>query len=105
MALKRVDVRWFEDDGVVRFRKVGSSQVDAPSLTLTPDTGLVGTAQETEEGVEAVMFLNPQVQRGSVISLESETLTGLYHVVAMRHEAENWQSNSFTTWVDLRTLA
>ena len=101
--LKRVNVRWFEDDGVVRFRSADSTQPDAPSLMVTPMTGLVGAPEPTDEGAEVVMFLNPQAKIGGQLSLQSDTLTGQYRIVALRHEFDNWDG-AFTTWTDLREM-
>ena len=103
VATKRFDVRWFEDDGVIRFRAINTAQPDAPSVTITPDTGLIGTPQETDEGAEVVMFLNPQVKRGGIMDVRSSALSGRFRTVALRHDADNW-SGPFTTWAELRPL-
>ena len=52
LALKRVGVRWFEDDGVIRFRAPGTTQPDAPTVRVSPSTGLIGAALPTDEGAE-----------------------------------------------------
>ena len=105
VATKRFNVKWFEDDGVIRFRAIDNAQPqpDAPTVTITPDTGLVGTPQETDEGAEVVMFLNPQVKRGGIMNVQSSALSGRFRTVALRHDADNW-SGPFTTWADLRPL-
>ena len=101
--LKTVDCGWYEDDGAIRFRRVGRPQVDGVTITVTPETGLVGVPRETDDGAEALMFLNPQVHKGDTLDLRSDALTGTYHIVALRHNADNW-SGPFTTWVDLRPM-
>ena len=39
VALSPFNVRWFEDDGVIRFRR-GMPQPDAPTVTISPDDGI-----------------------------------------------------------------
>lgn len=101
--LGRIGIKWFEDDGVIRFQRGNFPQPDAPVISISPASGLVGTVAPTDEGVEAKMFLNPQVRIGNVIDLFSRDLPGRYRVVGLKHEADNWKG-PFTTWVDLREL-
>lgn len=102
VILSRAGCRWYEDDGIVRVRKLTqASQPSAPDLTVSPDTGLVGTPRITEDGVEAVLFLAPQLRIGSIVTITSETVSGTYAVTELEHVADNW-SGRFTTWLDLR---
>ena len=87
---------------MIRFRR-GMPQPDAPTVTISPETGLVGSPLSTDEGAECTMFLNPQAKVGGVLALTSEALSGSYRIVGLRHDADNW-SGPFTTWVDLREL-
>ena len=94
-------LHWFEADGVVRFSEPGKAQMDAPTIALTPETGLIESPVVTDEGASARMFLNPTVVLGCWIDLTSANLNGRYKVVALRHTADNWQGE-FETGVDLR---
>ena len=100
---KRFGVTWFEDDGLIRFRK-DQPQSDAANVMVSPLTGLVGIPQPTDEGAECLMYLNPAVKIGGIINLESKSISGGFRVVGLRHDAENWAAGPFTTWVDLREL-
>ena len=102
-VLRRFGTSWFEDDRVIRFRRANRSQPDAPTVTISPSTGLVGAPLQTDEGAECTMFLNPQARIGGVLGLTSETLSGSYRIVGLRHDADNW-ADPFVTWVDLREL-
>ena len=95
---------WFEDDGVVRFRRANTAQPDAPTVLLSPRYGLIDVPIPTDEGVECRMFLNPQVRIGTVIQLNSKEINGQFRSVGMKHDADNWKG-MFSTWVDLRDLA
>ena len=101
--LRTVNCRWFEQDNLIRINRVEMAQPDAPAIDLSPDSGLVGAPSVTDEGAEIRMLLNPLVQLGSVINLESVTLTGKWKVVGMRHSADNWDGD-FVTWCDLREI-
>ena len=103
VACRKFDVRWFEDDEFVRFRRAAMTQPDAPSLQVSPSRGLIGAPLATDEGAECVMFLNPQAKIGGLLTLSSETLSGRYRIVGLRHEADNWE-NPFRTWCDLREV-
>lgn len=105
---RRVGVTWFEDDGVIRFNRGavagGSLQADAPTVRLSPQTGLIDRALVTDEGAECVSLLNPAFVLGGRLELESETLGGAWKVVALRHKGDNWTGGTFQTFLDLRPL-
>ena len=100
VLLRKANTRWFEDDGVVRFARA-RPQRDAPTVTISPRNGLVGSPLLTDEGAECVMFLNPLVRIGGILELSSDALSGRYRIVGVRHDADNW-ADPFVTWVDLR---
>ena len=102
--LRRFNYHWFVDDNLIRFRGVGSTtQPDAPTIDVSPGTGLISTPTPTDEGAECTMFLNPHVKRGGVLNLRSSTLSGRFRIAGVRHEADNWDGK-FISWVDLRNL-
>lgn len=100
--LRRVNCRWFEEDGLIRINKTGMTQPDAPTIRLSPTSGLVKSPIVTDDGLEAEMFLRPDVVLGCIIDLESETFNGLYKVAGLRHIGDNYRNGRFITWVDLR---
>ena len=78
-------------------------QSDAPSVTISPQTGMIDSPIATDQGAECRMFLNPAVRLGSVLTIQAQILSGRWKVVGIRHKGDNWSGN-FETWVDLRTL-
>ena len=80
------------------------TQSDAPRVAISPETGLVDTPIETDEGAEAIMLLNPALQLGGILDIESASLTGSWKIVGLRHNADNW-SGKFVSWCDLRELS
>ena len=109
-ALRRVGCTWFEDNGKIRInrpRPAGGGaelQADAPTIVLSPESGLIDRPIETDEGAEANMLLNPAVVIGCRIDLESDSLSGSWKVVALKHTGDNWRGGPFRTWVELRAL-
>ena len=109
-ALRRVKCTWYEDNGKIRInrpRPAGTGadlQSDAPTIFLSPDNGLIDRPIETDEGAEANMLLDPAVMVGCRIDLESDSLSGAWKVVALRHTGDNWRGGHFRTWVELRAL-
>ena len=104
VILRAVDCEWFVSDGVVRINKTGATQADAPTITLSPEEGLIDSVIITDEGHEARMFLNPAVELGCIMAITSAKETGRYKVVGLRHKFDNWASQGSETWVDLRAL-
>ena len=102
--LDSVECVWFEQDGVVRINSVGSLQSDAPSIVVSPQTGLIDVPIATDEGAECRMFLNPAVRLGCLLTIEARVLSGRYKVVAVKHTGDNWQGK-FETLCDLRPVA
>ena len=97
-------LQWHEADGVVRFSAPGKAQVDAPTIVLSPDTGLIESPIVTDEGAEARAFLNPAIVLGCLIDLESAALSGRWKVTSLRHTGDTW-SGEFETGMDLREVA
>ena len=103
VLLKSVQCQWYESDGLIRINRVGMAQPDAPRVSISPETGLVDTPIATDEGAEARMLLNPALQLGGILDIESASLTGSWKIVGLRHNADNW-SGKFVSWCDLREL-
>ena len=38
----RLNIRWYEEDGFIRFNKTGKQQPDAPTIMVNPSNGLIG---------------------------------------------------------------
>ena len=98
---RRANVTWYEDDGVVRFNRIGELQSDAVTITLTPDSGLIGSPAVTEEGVRCRSFLQPLARVGAQVDVRSENVDGSYKLVSLVHRGDNWDGE-FVTEYDLR---
>lgn len=54
---------------------VFSKRVAPPTVTISPDNGLMGLPEITEKGVDLKVFLNPQLYGGTVFTLSSKYST------------------------------
>ena len=84
----------------------GTTQPDAPTVRVSPSTGLIGAALPTDEGAELTMFLNPQVKIGGRLELESAnavTVSTVSLACAMMQTIGQGIVR-FVTWTDLREL-
>ena len=100
--LASVGCGFYEDDGVLRVRRRGSStRRGAPGFVVSEATGMIGSPTPTDEGCEVTMFLQPAIQRGSLLRVVSESVNGDFGTVAFRHSADNWEGR-FSTWAEAR---
>ena len=102
--VRRASAYWYEDDGVIRFNAVGRPQAGVPPFVLSPDTGLLGAPARSDDGVEALGFLNPIARIGAVVDLQSEHIAGRWKLVALSHRGDNW-TGQFVTAYTLQPIA
>ena len=100
--LRALSLYFFEDDFFVRIGGGDMAQADAPMVSVHGPTEVIEKPIVTDEGAEVRLFMRPEVQKGSTLTVvDSPTLSGDWRVVALRHNADNW-SGPFETWCDLR---
>jgi len=101
--LGSVGCSFYEDDGVLRVRRRGSpGRAGAPGFVVSEGSGMIGSPTPTDEGCEVTMFLQPAIQRGSLLRVVSESVNGDFSCVALRHDADNWEGR-FITWAEARS--
>ena len=100
--LRPLDLIWYELDGVVHISDQKRPRSDAPSVRVHGPTELIRRPVATDEGWELTMFLRPEIQTGSMLTVvDSEFENPSGRVVSMSHEADNWDG-PFNTWVELK---
>ncbi len=92
------------DDAGVSFNPIGVT-IDMPEIKYSPNTGLIGTPEPTERGVNFKTQLDPDLIVNAPIRLTSKTIQaikskdgGLYVSRSIRHDGSNrsdgpWESN------------
>ncbi|SET17404.1 phage protein [Thorsellia anophelis] len=83
------NANWFIEDGELNF--LPYDQVMNKSIPLLSEqTGLIGSPEQTDQGLEIDCLLNPDLSIGSLILLESiiEYFNGEYKVVHLSHKGD-----------------
>lgn len=96
-----IGLRWFESDGLIRFRREGVPQPDAPTIDCNPDRGMISSPTPTEDGLEVRMLLTGEVQIGSKVHLRSEIYHGTFICTNIRHIGDTWDG-PFETKLEIR---
>lgn len=111
--LKPHGVRWYEDDGIIRFNRAGATSQGAEHVMLGKDTGLIGSPGRIDvdvekeggrvQGARARSLMNHRLRVGNSVTLESTTLAGQWKIVGVHHHGDSWQGNEFYSDVELRS--
>ena len=103
ILVEGLDVHWYEEDGVICFSEWQKPVLGAPTIVLTPETGLLESPAVTDEGARTRSLCLPRVRVGSCVELESETLSGAYKAISIYHKGDNW-TGSLITELELREI-
>lgn len=103
--LERITISYFDDDGIIRFARNGVGNYSSSRLTISPQTGLIGSPKsEEEDGIQATVFLDHNIGIGSAVTLtgvgysQKERREGRkYKVIECSHSGTNWVGNFHTT--------
>lgn len=126
--LKPFGFEWYEDNGVIKFRKIptqaqagqpggtGAGTTPAatpapPSIIISEETGMIGSPTITDEGVRVTTLLDNRLAPGVRFKVESDYLiayergvevsTDTFVAAMVGHYGDNW-TGSFYTDVDGR---
>jgi hypothetical protein len=64
------DCKWFIQDGAHELVP-NTGYVPAPPVLITPATGLIGVPEQTQNGLEVTVLMNPAIKIGRTIKLDS----------------------------------
>ena len=104
ILLADLNVNAYEENGVVYFNKIGAVNSEAPALRISPENGLIGVPEETDEGAMITTFLDPLARPGALIELESQDLSGEWKAISIHHVGTNWVPGPFETHMELRPI-
>ena len=97
------DAEWYISDGELRVTRARVADRDANSVTVSPATGLIGVPDVTDEGRVIRTFCNPAIRMGTIVTVESEALSGTFKTVALSLSLDNWDG-AFETRAELGPL-
>ncbi len=91
------DANWSIQDGALVFLPKDKVLSD-DAVLLSQDTGMINAPEQTDEGLELTCLLNPALQIGGLVQVESilEYFNGEYKIVKLAHSGDgiggDWQS-------------
>jgi len=107
--LNPLSIQWHENNSQIRLSKVGEASLESETAVdvLNSNTGLIKTALQTDRGVNAVALLNPRLQVGRIVEIESDVIQnssfpifnnvkkstntkGLYKIIQVTYQGDNW---------------
>lgn len=117
LRLEGLSLGWTEVDGVcvISPRRTAGEQAagadpneglgaGAETVQLSASTGLVGSpVLEEQDKASCTSLLNPLLRIGTVVDIDSRTLTGKWRVAGLRHAGDNWRGR-FISLCDLRQV-
>ncbi len=69
---------------------------DTDVKIVSPSTGLIQSPSKTDKGIAFQMLLEARIRPGSIISLQSENVSGLYKATQVVHEGDNFDRPWYT---------
>lgn len=93
-----VGVSYSIQDGNVQILLPGSGRKGVAPL-ISPETGLVASPSQTDDGANFRCLLNGNIKPGSFVSLISETLSGFYKAEKVTHRGDT-HGGDWTTEVE-----
>jgi hypothetical protein len=106
-------LQWFERNSEILFSKKGDVTADQRGdiQVLNSNTGLIKTAPRTDRGVNAVSLLNPQLEVGKIVKIESDVTqntayntynvqkpalnsVGFYKIIQINYTGGNWDGKN-----------
>ena len=100
--LDEYDVKWYEENGVIRFWHNAAAYDSEFKLELSKENGMIGVPRLTEDGAEARSFLMPQALLDGELTLNSRFVSGAWRIFTLTHRAGNHSSLDFSTAYELR---
>lgn len=77
------------------------SYIPGEAVLISPQTGLIGVPEQTQNGIEVRILLNPQVKIGQLVKLDSKAVNLLRYGLDSASQADNFRlSQSVKTQAD-----
>ena len=92
--VRRMGLRWSVQNGNIFLIKQKRTKFVAANL-LNSNTGLLGSPSKDKVGkVNCTVLIQPGVEPGKLVKLESKFIEGTYEIQETRYEGETWGTNS-----------
>jgi hypothetical protein len=84
------DVLWSIQDGALTIIPQ-TSYIPGTPMLISPQTGLIGVPEQTQNGIEAKILLNPQVKIGQLVKLDSKAINLLRYGIDYQSQSDNYR--------------
>ncbi len=91
----KYDLEWSIQDGAVQILPKGKS-TSQDAFLLSPETGLIGSPNKKDKGLEAVSLLQPEINPGRIVEIQSKFVNGQFRVGKVSHEGDTADTAWFT---------
>ncbi len=92
---QKLDLEWSIQNGAVQILPKGKSTEQAAFL-LSAETGLIGSPNKKDKGLEVVSLLQPDINPGRVVEIRSKFVNGQFRVEKVSHEGDTSDTAWFT---------
>lgn len=101
-ACRDIGATWSVQQGVLQV-VVGDMPAGIPAALLTPETGLIGAPEVTDDGVNIRSLLQPSIVPHQPISVVSEAFTGLLKARKVTHVGDS-RDGDFVTEIECKEI-
>lgn len=91
----KLDLEWSIQNGAVQILPKGKSTSQAAFL-LSSETGLIGSPNKKDKGLECVSLLQPEINPGRTVEIKSKFVNGQFRVEKVSHEGDTSDTAWFT---------
>lgn len=91
----KLDLEWSIQNGAVQILPKGKSTSQAAFL-LSAETGLIGSPNKKDKGLEVVSLLQPEINPGRIVEIKSKFVNGQFRVEKVSHEGDTADTAWFT---------
>lgn len=95
---------WSLQDGNVEILLTETQTLLEEVVLLTPETGLIGTPEPSDKGMNIVGLIDGRVRPGKAVSVISSTASGLYRASRVVYSGDNW-SGDFSMKIEATEIA
>lgn len=92
---KKQDLQWSIQNGALQVTK-SNGEVEGRMIVLRADSGLIGSPKKKDKGVEFTSLLQPKIQPGTTIRLDSKFLKGDFIAKTVNHKGDSVEGDWFT---------
>lgn len=91
----KLDLEWSVQNGAVQILPKGKA-TDQAAFFLSAETGLIGSPNKKDKGLEVVSLLQPDINPGRTVEVQSKFVNGQFRVEKVAHEGDTADMAWFT---------